>query len=364
MTLNNLDTQEGDTAYRTFTTNPGLEKVARGEFRQRCYAANAPRGSHDASVTAVRGRISTYAPAAIMADLEQRMRSVHHVLRPLHQFHLGVEDGTQRIAEEVGTLHIPEMQDAASFRISSHRHGNHTFSSQQVMAAAGAAINAHWGTPVNLKNFAVELRVDVVDDLCTVNLARTQQSLSNRHARTQSHPAALRANIAYAALRLAQLDGAERLLDPFCGSGTILLEAAEVWPQLELVGCDSHEQAATGAQTNLAAAGWAGRAQVLNRNSLDGLEDLGTFDAVVANPPFGRRLNRAMDFPSFYRRLFEAMKPLLRPGARLIFLADRNGAVNHGLRAAGGFQLRRQRLLQMGGVWPSINVFERTESRP
>lgn len=351
---------EQDAAWRVFTTNPGLENVVRGEFRQRCFAADTPHGHYDAAKSDVRGRVEAYAPITIMDRIAPAMRSVHHVLRPLHRFRLAAGDTTERIAAEIGALTIPEMADAASFRITTNRRGEHVFSSQDVMRAAGAAVNARWGTPVDLTGFAVELRVDVIEDLCTVDIVCTRAPLSNRHPRTETHPAALRANIAFAALRLAQLDGARRLLDPFCGSGTVLLEAGAVWPHLELVGCDWNERSAGGARANLATASLDSQATLHHRDSLGGLDDLGGFDAIVTNPPFGRKLGRSVNFPDFYRRLFETSAPLLDAGQRLVLLADRGGAVNRGLRAAGGFRVRRRRLLQMSGVWPCIHVFERT----
>lgn len=352
-------TDRGQTAYRVFTTNPGLEKVVRGEFRQRCYNADTLRATYDAAIDTVRGRVVAHAPSSIMDRIAPAMRSIHHILRPVYRFRLASGEGSDRIAAEIAALTIPEMVAAGSFRITSNRRGEHVFSSQDVMRAAGTAVNSRWGTPVDLKNYAVELRVDVIDDLCSVDVRYSRAPLSNRHPRTQTHPAALRANIAFAALRLAQLDGARRLLDPFCGSGTILLEAGAVWPDLDLIGCDWNERAATGAHANLVAASLAHRSQVMHRDSLAGLAELGPCDAIVTNPPFGRKLSRSMNFPNFYRRLFETMAPLLGRGARLVFLADRGGAVNRGLRAAGGFRARRERLLQMSGVWPRIYVFER-----
>lgn len=353
------DAEKHNSTRRVFTTNPGLENVVRGEFRQRCFAAGAPHGGYGAASSEIRGRVDAWAPPAVMEQIATAMRSVHHVLRPLHRFRLAPDETTERIAAEVGALSIPELAGAASFRISTNRRGEHGFSSQDVMRAAGAAVNARWGTRVDLKGYTVELRVDVIDELCTVDVVCTRAPLSNRHPRSETHPAGLRANIAFAALRLAQLDGARRMLDPFCGSATVLLEAGAVWPQLELVGCDWNQRAASGAQANLAAAGLQARARIDCRDSLAGLDDLGGFDAIVTNPPFGRKLGRSIHFPAFYRRLFQASAPSLAPGQRLVLLADRGGAVNRGLRAAGGFRVRRRRLLQMSGVWPCIYVFER-----
>lgn len=352
------------TARRVFTTNPGLENVVRGEFRQRCFAAEAPHGTYDAAKSDVRGRVAAHAPAAIMDRVALAMRSVHHVLRPLHRFRLAAGDTIDRIAAEVSALTIPGMADAASFRITTNRRGEHAFSSQDVMRAAGAAVNARWGTPVDLEDFAAELRVDVIEDLCTVDIVCTRTPLSNRHPRVHTHPAALRANIAYAALRFAGLGpDAGLLLDPFCGSGTILLEAGELWPALRLEGWDWNAHAAEGARANLAAAGLADRARIHAADSADFAEAYrpGEVAAIVTNPPFGRKLGRSIHFPGFYRRLFENAAAVLPPGGRLVVLADRTGALRRGLTKAGGFRIRRARLIQMSGVWPTIHVLQRLD---
>lgn len=50
--------------------------------------------------------------------------------------------------------------------------------------------------------------------------------LSKRDYRIFLHPAALKATLAYALLRVGDYNKSEVLLDPFCGSGTICIEAA------------------------------------------------------------------------------------------------------------------------------------------
>ena len=347
---------------RVFTTNPGLEKVVIAEFRQRCYAAGAPAGGFDARRSGVRGRVLAGTDGGVMAAVAPRMRSIHHVRRPVDRFDLpDGPDPLAAIAARVAQLDLPEMATAASFRASCIRRGDQPFTSEDVMRAVGATLNRVWQVPVDLTGYDVAVHVDVIESRCIVDVVLPHQALSNRHPRVETHPTGLRANIAYAALRMAGIeeDSTGRVLDPFCGSGTILLEAGDLAPGIEVVGCDWNERAAAGAEANLAQAGLGGRGRVECRDSLAGLDDLGAFDAVVTNPPFGRKLGRGMKFPDFYRRLFELAADRLAPGHRLVFLADRGGAVNRGQRAAGGFRLRRRRLIQMSGVWPCIYVFER-----
>lgn len=347
---------------RVFTTNPGLETVVRAEFRQRCYDAGGDPADCRAAPDEIRGRVTAEAPAAVMEAVAPAMRGIHHIRRPVTRFRLEADDPLAGLERRLAAAEIPEMKEAASFRVSSNRRGEHPFSSQDVMRVAGAVLNERYGTPVDLTGYAVEINVDVIDDLCTVDVSRTHAPLSNRHPRSHTHPAALRANIAYAALRFANVGPESRLLlDPYCGSGTILMEAGELWPSLRLEGWDWDERAAAGARANLDAAGLTGRARIHAADSTDFANAYrpGEVDAIVTNPPYGRKLGRSIHFPAFYRRLFENAAAVLPPGGRLVVLADRTGALRRGLAAAGGFRVRRAKLIQMSGVWPTIHALQR-----
>lgn len=71
---------------------------------------------------------------------------------------------------------------------------------------------------------AVHVRID--GPRVTVSLDTSGEHLHRRGYRTEAGPAPLRENLAAGLLLRARWDGAEPLLDPFCGSGTLPLEAA------------------------------------------------------------------------------------------------------------------------------------------
>jgi len=349
---------ENDCA-RVFTTNPGLERIVCDEFEARVGMAGA------AEPAAIKGRVRAWAPRAVMAEIAPAMRSIHHVLRPVYAFELDAAAPLAQIHAEVGALDIPEMDGAASFRVTTKRRGEHDFHSQDVMREAGAALNARWGVPVDLENFQAEIRVDVLDDKCSVDVALTRTPLSNRHPRLRTHPAALRPNIAYAALCMAGLDdGRGLLVDPFCGSGTILMEAAEVWPRLHLEGGDWDRRPLAGAVENLDAAGLAGRARLFHRDAIELARHYpqGGVHAIVTNPPYGRKLGRAVNYPQFYRRFMESAAEVLRPEGRLVMLADRRGAVRRALRQVPDLRQVTAPVIQISGVFPSLFVFKRVPS--
>jgi putative N6-adenine-specific DNA methylase/tRNA (guanine6-N2)-methyltransferase len=257
---------------------------------------------------------------------------------------------------------IPELAEAPPFRVTSAREGEHAFTSHDLQRVAGAVLMERFGAPVDLRGFAVEVRVDVVAERCAVAVQLTRRELSNRYARAFAPRVALKANVAYACLRLGGLGAdTERLLDPFCGSGTLLLEAGAVLPDTALHGSDRQEQAVEGARRNLDAAGLTARADLRQAEalSLDRIYPTGYFDAVVTNPPYGARLGRGIRFGPFYTDLLTQAHHLLRPGGRLVVLVRKRGAFHGALAKVGGFRIRREQMVATSGVYPVIFVLER-----
>ncbi|MAT40994.1 MAG: rRNA (guanine-N2)-methyltransferase [Anaerolineaceae bacterium] len=63
-------------------------------------------------------------------------------------------------------------------------------------------------------------------DICTISLDSSGAPLHQRGYRTHTHKAPIRENLAAAMLLSMSWDGKTPLVDPFCGSGTIPIEAA------------------------------------------------------------------------------------------------------------------------------------------
>jgi putative N6-adenine-specific DNA methylase len=79
---------------------------------------------------------------------------------------------------------------------------------------------------VDLKNPDVILFVYIYKDNCYIGIDFAGEDLSKRDYRIYTHYEALKATKAYAMIRVADYCGSGVMLDPFCGSGTILIEAA------------------------------------------------------------------------------------------------------------------------------------------
>lgn len=75
---------------------------------------------------------------------------------------------------------------------------------------------------------AVALKVRIDDDLCTISVDTSGESLHRRGLKTQVNKAPMRETLASLFLRAAEFDASAPLYDPMCGSGTFVIEAAEI----------------------------------------------------------------------------------------------------------------------------------------
>ena len=347
------------------TTNPGLEDVAAAELGDRLADAGLDPDALDRLPGYLKGRLRVRHPGGIN-DLEAaaaRLRSAHHLLRPVARARLPAEEPLAAIEALLWQVPLPELADGASFRVSCDRQGNQGFASPDVERAAGAALVERFGAPVDLTGFRVQVRVDIADELCAVAVQLTRQALSHRFDRHFGPRVALKPNVAYACLRLAGLTAdTRRLLDPFCGSGTLLAEAGWVLPTTELWGMDQQQRAVAGTRTNLEAVGLADRLNVAQGDARRIGEQLppAHFDAIVTNPPFGARLGRSIHFADFYTDFLTAAGPVLRTQGSLVLLARQRGALHKALRRSGAFRVRHEQPIETNKVYPTIFVLEKT----
>lgn len=349
----------------TLTTNPGLEECVREEWHELLLTAGLAERDRDPPGITLQGRVPVVvdADASELHPLAVRLRSVHHVIRDIAAFDLPDTDPLTAIRSRLAGIDLPGLDADTPFRVTSMRSGVHAFTSMDVQIAAGAGIQDRSGAPVSLRNHAMHVEVDVIDERVLVGVRWSEHALSRRFARPYQRRVALAANVAHAMLRLAAREHEPRaLLDPCCGTGTILLEAGHMFPQARLVGSDSDPRSVTGAAENLTHYDLAARSATFQADcrALSGMAAEGPFDAIATNPPFGRRLGQRIDFRRFYRELLDGARTLITAEGRLVLLADRRGLFNSAVRDSGRWHIRDVRIIELGGIHPGLYVLEPT----
>lgn len=349
-----------------FTTNPGLESVVEQELRERLDAAKIaiisvirkPFG-HGGQVL-----VESEGDRVALAGIALQMRSVHHVQVPLYKFELVAGDELERIARELEVLAVEALGAAERYRVTTKRSGQHEFTSMDVQRVAGAALGRHYDCAVDLEHYDVNVRVDVYDRICLVGLQLTKDALSKRFQRRYQPRAALKAPVAYALLQWARLQPDATVLDPFCGSGTILIEAAQVYPQLQLYGCDIDARAVAGTRKNAAVAGVEGRLRLLQADArkLSEVYPAGHFRAIVTNPPYGVKFGQHLNFDRFYRRILPEFWTLLDSGGILVIVVFKRGSFYRALMQLQLFKTIEERVVETGDLYPAIYVLQKVEA--
>ncbi|AGB04770.1 putative N6-adenine-specific DNA methylase [Aciduliprofundum sp. MAR08-339] len=112
-----------------------------------------------------------------------------------------------------------------TFAVRSKRKGKHEFTSMDINAVVGEEILKKCPeAKVNLDDPDVTFLTWLEDEDFFFTMDTTGESLHRRGYRVYQHPAPINPVLASLMLRFAGWSG-ERLVDPFCGSGTILIEA-------------------------------------------------------------------------------------------------------------------------------------------
>jgi 23S rRNA (guanine2445-N2)-methyltransferase len=189
----------------------------------------------------------------------------------------------------------------------------------------------------------------------TFYLDTTGEPLFKRGYRKAQGPSPLRENLAAGILHLAGWTPGQVLLDPMCGSGTFLLEAAQMaaniapglnrsfafeklshfderaWTNLHtesqvvqqpipsgtLFGFDLDPQAVHAANTNVNAAGFADSVSIEQADILE-IQPPHPEGRLITNPPYGVRSGHDMNLEEWYPLLGDALKQHF-PGWRAFF---------------------------------------------
>ncbi len=191
----------------------------------------------------------------------------------------------------------------------------------------------------------IPIQAHLTDRDFTIYLDTTGEPLFKRGKRIAAGEAPLRENLAAGILRLAGWEPGIPLLDPMCGSGTILLEAALMaldiapglgrhfafekyrnfagrrWRELlqrsqarqrpktplAIYGSDLSGDALKTARANLAVAGLERAVNLKQANVLE-ISAPAKEGIIVTNPPYGVRLGEQRELAEFYPKLGDLLK--------------------------------------------------------
>ncbi len=206
----------------------------------------------------------------------------------------------------------------------------------------------------------IRIHVFIEDDKLMLYLDTSGDALFKRGVRSHTNIAPLRENLAAGILRLMNWQPGTPLLDPMCGSGTFLIEAAQMslniqpgiarsfafeklnnfdatlWGKmreqaiaaqlpvkpLELYGSDLYGDALKAAWRNLEEAGLSECVELKQANILE-ISAPAEHGMLVANLPYGERMGELDELAELYPKLGDALKKKFGGWTAYLFTADK-----------------------------------------
>ena len=309
--------------------SPGLETALSEEARACGFAQATP----------VKGGVTVTGgwPEVWRANLE--IRGAGRVLARIaafRAFHLAQLDKRARRVDWARVL-----RRDVPFRVEVSCKSSRIYHSGAAAQRIETAIREELGAPA-APDAEVSIKARIEDDLCTIAVDTSGEPLHKRGHKQAVIKAPMRETLASMFLRQCGYDGTEPVVDPMCGSGTFIIEAAEIaahlmpgrsrrfafeqlasfeeaaWqrlrathgaitPAVRFYGSDRDAGAIGMSRANAARAGIAGMAEFRQLVITELVAPSGPPGLVIVNPPYGDRIGDKQRLQSLYRSLGQTL---------------------------------------------------------
>ncbi|MCD6371475.1 MAG: methyltransferase domain-containing protein, partial [Candidatus Aenigmarchaeota archaeon] len=253
---------------------------------------------------------------------------------------------------------IPErLINAKSFRVTCSRYGYHNFRSIDVERLVGEYLYENYKIPVSLKDFEKNLFIKIVGSNAYILLQLNKTPLDKRFYKLFNHPTAIDPILAYGMIRLSKIKRNQIIVDPMCGSGTILIEAALEFPNAKYFGLDIFERFVKGARMNAKAA----KVRLIKFKVGDCrcLEKyFSKIDRIITNPPYGVKIGREETVKALYFKFVESAARVIDKG-RIVLTVLKAGVFRNIIFKTKFFRISEERVVRYGGLYPNLFVLER-----
>lgn len=163
----------------------------------------------------------------------------------------------------------------------------------------------------------------------------TVRPLSLRKYKVKHMPGAIDPTIAYSMNSLCNLKLADSYLNIFSGSATLLIEAAECYPKLQnVIGFDNDKTHLSLSMQNIRMAGLLKRVRLYEKNIYD-KPNLGKFEVITSDLPFGMVVSKRDNLPDLYRSFFEYCQIALTATGRVVVCTVKHKVVHDAIQKTG-----------------------------
>ncbi len=318
--------------------------------------------------------VSYYGDKKLLYDSNLCLRTAVRVLRPIQKFQVRTE---RQLYDKIYNIKWNKIFDLEqTFAVNAVVHSRNFNHSKYIALKTKDAIVDQFrnrtGKRPNIDTFRPNYRIDVYinGDNVIVSLDSSGDSLHRRGYKTEMHLAPLNEVLAAGLVLLAGWKGDRPLLDPMCGSGTILTEAASIalnlpvnfhrdyfgfqkWNDYDkdlyekvreealgrrktfegkIYGSDKSFQYVRMAERNLDRLNLQEVIEISRKNFFK-MEAPAQGGVIIMNPPYGERLNEK-DLLAFYKNIGDVLKQEFEGWEAWLISSNKDAVKNVGLRTS------------------------------
>ncbi|MDI6885447.1 MAG: methyltransferase domain-containing protein [archaeon] len=294
--------------------------------------------------------------------LSQRLGMTHHIYE-VKGMCVPDEKELVEIVNNADIEAVMDEEDTFAVRVRGEHKNSFSLKRNELPTIVGERIKRK-GYKVNLKNpsktFVLLLTAHTCF-FCLLSHSVKKKQFEEKKPRFRPFflPGVIMPKVARVMVNLSGLNAKELFLDPFCGTGGILIEAGMVGARI--IGIDVQEKMVRGAKENLKFFGLPGDVVVGDASKLP-LGD-NTVDAVATDMPYGRssfvstsRYENAESHSLFLERLYQhaldEIHRVLKPGRKAVIVS--NSPSFHYLYHKSDFQLLEKHIYR---VHKSLNRY-------
>lgn len=325
--------------------------------------------------------VSFFGDKGFMYKANMALRTAIRILKPIKHFRVEDEDDLYKKVQQIhwekymdvdSTFSIGAVVNSKDFTTNSHY-----ISLKTKDAIADYFRHKYHKRPnVDVKHQDVKIHVHIVNNYCSVSLDSSGNSLHKRGYRSATNIAPINEVLAAGLVMLSGYTGETNFIDPMCGSGTILIEAAmiannipaninrkefgfEKWDDYDedlffaiqesllkrirnchfkIMGFDKAPSAIVKATENIKNANLSEFIGVHHVNFFNSVKEVFGPTTILFNPPYGERLN--IDVKEFYKNIGDTLKNGY-PGSTVWFITSDFEALKYvGLRTSKRIPLK------------------------
>ncbi len=303
--------------------------------------------------------VSFYGDKGFMYKANLALRTALKILKPIKQFKVFNETSLYNGIQSIDWSDFLKVRQSfvVDTTVFSDQFNHSQFVALKTKDAIVDQFKSKFGDRPNIDKDHPDLKINVhiQNDICTVSLDTSGASLHHRGYRTATNIAPINEVLAAGILILSGWEGQSHFLDPMCGSGTFLVEAAmiacnippninrkefafEKWNDwdsdlfekvedsllkkikdfpYDIMGYDKAPSAVAKATDNARNANLDEYIKIEQRNFFETHKETTGPLHMVFNPPYGERLD--IDLERFYREIGDTLKQSY-PGTQSWFI--------------------------------------------